>query len=1068
MKKTYLLFLLLCCVATISYGQAPDLSKLQGMSSEQLVKIEAVRSKIRSSGFSESQVQEKLKAKGFSVNDITPTNVNQMEAEVDIALQELAREKSKQSVSTETATNTGSKSVEAKLKEEASATENVTNTVGEIVEEKLREEINQAGGMSKPNGKGVVQSAGADVKEATQNIKENIKEGQGVDEAISNEIIEQDDERITKSSLYGAQLFREKGLKVYKKTEDVRAPDSYLMGVGDEVNISLWGDAIYNSTFVINKDGYIQPDRMPRINLKGMTLAKAREYSKKLFSRYYPFHSEDFSFTINHSRTVTVNVYGEATNYGGFTVPAINTAFNVLMAAGGPSEIGSVRNIELLRGGEKARRMDIYEFMLNPSIQEMYYLLEGDIIYIPVAKRIISISGAVKRPARYELLDNENLNKLIEFAGGINDNAYATILKIKRFQNEKEIIIDVNYTDLKAKKSDFALLPGDVVSLGNIPKAYENFINISGAVTLPRQYELTPNMKVKDLVDKATLLKEARNDVAIIQHVNTDGTSSYERLDLKDILENPNSTQNIALKSKDKLTILTQSTYTDKYQVGISGHVRSPKKYPFDPQKSLKVEDLVLLAGGLKVDATDFAYIKRYKTDNNKLNEYIKINIKNALANPTSEDNKVLEPGDEVIAYSNLTYTDAYNISVSGSVRNPGKYQYNTKSLKVDDLVLLAGGLKQEATDFAYIKRYKIDNSKLNEYIRIDVKNAIANPTSADNKLLEPRDELVIFSKLSFTDVYNLSISGAVRSPGEYQYHAALTLKDILTLAGGLKLQAATNRVEVSRIIMQNNQPTKTVVATVEVDRELNMVTKSSDFKLQPFDQIIVRAVPEFNLQRNIRIEGEVMYPGTYALIDNNEQLSSVIARAGGLTEEAFKGGTTLFRQEDNIGYIIMNLEEAEKSPKSSYNYVLRQNDLISIPKIKDFVTIRGATRANEIYNTNVVAQGKLNVPYVGRRAMFYIDKYAAGVNDNGSKKEIIVLHPNGELKRTKNFLFFKVYPKIRKGSIVTVGNKPVKTKEAKEGEKKSNVDWDKITSQMIATLPTMITLLALLRQLGN
>ncbi len=1062
MKKVYSLFILLCCVVTISFGQVPDLSKLKDLSNEQLVKIEQVRSKIRNSGFSESQVQAKLSSKGLSVNDISPTNIAQMEAEVDIALQELAKEKSKQALSTESATNTGSVHIDQKLKEEASSTG--------ATEDVIKEEANKgaSSNMSGKSGKGVEGAAGAEVRDATLNIKENIKEGQSLDEAVSNEIIEKDDERITKSDLYGAQLFREKGLKVYKKTEDVRAPDSYLLGVGDEITIALWGDAIYNSTFVINKDGYIQPDRMPRISLKGMTLVKGREYCKKLFSRYYPFRGEDFAFTINRSRTVTVNVYGEATNYGGFTVPAINTAFNVLMAAGGPSEIGSVRNIQLLRGGEKTRRMDIYEFMLNPSIQEMYYLLEGDIIYIPIAKRVISITGAVKRPARYELLENENLNKLIEFAGGINDNAYSTILKIKRFQNEKEIIIDVNYTELKAKGSDFALLPGDVISLGNIPKAYENFVNISGAVTLPRQYELTPNMKIKDLVTKATLLQEARKDFVIIQHTNTDGTSSYERLDLKDILENANSTQNIVLKPKDKLTILTQSTYTDKYQVSISGTVRTPKKYPYDPQKSLKVQDLVLLSGGLKADANDFAYIKRYKVENNKLNEYIRINIKNATADSASTDNKVLEPGDEVMVYSNLTYTDAYNISISGSVRNPGKYQYNASSLKVSDLIFLAGGLKQEATDFAYIKRYKLDNSKLNEYIRIDVKNALANTNSLDNKLLEPRDELIIFSKLSFTDVYNLTVSGAVRSPGEYQYHNALTLKDVLTLAGGLKLQAATNRIEVSRIIMQNNQPTKTVVATVEVDRDLNIVSKTSDFKLQPFDQIIVRAVPDFNLQRNVRIEGEVMYPGTYALIDNNEQLSSIIKRAGGLTEEAFKGGTTLFRSEDNIGYIIMNLEEAERSPKSSYNYVLRQNDVITIPKTKDFVTLRGATRANEVFNTNIVAQGKLNVPFVGKRAMYYVDKYAAGVNDNGSKKEITVLHPNGELKRTKNFLFFKVYPKVRKGSIVTVGNKPVKTKEKSEAEKKSNVDWDKITSQMIATLPTMITLLALLRQLGN
>ena len=285
-------------------------------------------------------------------------------------------------------------------------------------------------------------------------------------------------------------------------------------------------------------------------------------------------------------------------------------------------------------------------------------------------------------------------------------------------------------------------------------------------------------------------------------------------------------------------------------------------------------------------------------------------------------------------------------------------------------------------------------------------------------------------------------------------------------MANGLKLEAALNKVDVFRIIMEDNQPLKTVVATIEVDSSLNIVDgKYKDFQLQPYDQIFVRTIPKFSLQKYINITGEVAYPGQYALIEENEKLSSAITRAGGFNTEAFPAGTTLYRPQENIGFIIVKMDEILNNPGSNSNLVLKEGDVIDIPKTKDIVSIKGATKASELYLSRILTNGTVNVAFDGERsAWYYVDKYAAGVNNDGRKKLIVVEQPNGTIKRTKNYFFFKVYPKVEKGSTITVGyaeKKPEKDKTPKE-----KTDWGKILSDTLAQTVALLSFILLIERL--
>ncbi|MEO1409511.1 MAG: SLBB domain-containing protein [Bacteroidota bacterium] len=898
---------ILCCLLLIL---TPALS--------QVLSPEAARRELQSRGIPEDEVKKRMLERGIDVDNIDPTNAAEV-AEAEQVLEQVLLE----------------------LEAEA------TTTQEQAIEE--------------------VASGAAD------NIQEAVEEGQPLDEAIAEEIIDTQTEQIQRppARVYGQQIFRDKTISVFTSAEDVRPSANYVMGPGDRVNIAIWGYSQEEITLEVNTEGYIKPSRLPRISLKGKTYQQARELLRSRYAQYYNFRPEEFEVTITYARTITVNILGEVFNPGSYTLPATNTAFNALVAAGGPSDIGSVRNIRLIRAGEPTREIDVYEFMNDPAVQDEFYLQDNDVIHVGTVGRTVDISGAVRRPFVFELEEGEELRQLLRYAGGLADNAYRGNLQVKRYVDDRERILDVNFRDLEKQNADFPLLRGDRVVVPIIPGGYDNFVEIVGAVELAGQFELMAEMKVADLLAKGVLREGARRDIAFLLRQQADSTTTYEKIDLAAVLQDATGPANIILRAKDQLRILSQKGYVDQGTINIEGAVRQPTKLDLDQGKELRLDAAIILAGGLRADATDFAYV--YRTP--------------------------------------------------------------------------AGGARGET-----------------QYIRINLREAIANPQSTANLALQAQDRVEVLSQYRFVNESFVKISGAVREPGEYRYDATLTLTDILTLAGGLRLEAARNRIDISRIVLNADQATETTVATIEVDENLQPVSGTA-FELQPYDQIVVRSVPNFELQRNISVLGEVSFPGQYALVNRNERIWSVIKRAGGLTDEAFLAGVSLYRNQDDVGYIIVELDKVRENPDSRFNFILKEGDVLNIPKRKDLVTIQlSATQAAELYPDRLLKEGKLNVAYqAGKNAKWYLEKYAAGVGKDGRRSLISVEHPNGRIEQTKG-LIFKRYPSVEQGSVVSVGEKPVEPE--KEMEDKEDIDWGRVLADSITQATAILTLILLIQRL--
>ncbi|NBX12023.1 MAG: hypothetical protein EBR19_07460, partial [Chitinophagaceae bacterium] len=480
---------------------------------------------------------------------------------------------------------------------------------------------------------------------------------------------------------------------------------------------------------------------------------------------------------------------------------ALNTAFNALAVAGGPTMQGSVRNIELIRGKSR-KKMDVYAFLSDPTFQFQFDIQQNDILYVPMAQKIVSLEGAVKRPMKYELTGKEGLTELMAFAGGVNYNTYPEYLQIERAQADSVILLEYKLSDVLSKKINVDLADGDIVRVRNSKKPLERFTEVEGAVYYPGRYELQKDMRLSALLMKVQLMPEAKNDFFFVERLLRDSTVRI-----------------------------------------------------------------------LKVNAADAG-------------------------------NFVLEPRDRVQVYNKIFYANQEMLEVDGAVRLPVKRMlaFGDK-IPVMDAIQLAGGVLPTATDLAQVIRTDVMTPGKVEYIPV-------NLTNVKGLELQAGDKLVVFDKRTFVQGATVSISGAVKDTLTTLYNPTLSVGDLIRLAGGFTQSAALNRVDVFRLGYGENGTGYTRFE-IEVDTAFNVIAPNTSFNLMPFDKIAVRSLPLFNLNRTVKINGGVKYPGLYALEAKEVHLSNIIKQAGGLNAIADKKFATLYRTQGNKGLIGIDLEKA-------------------------------------------------------------------------------------------------------------------------------------------------------------
>lgn len=579
------------------------------------------------------------------------------------------------------------------------------------------------------------------------------------------------------TQIYGHSLFTDQSLEVFRTTDGAFAPETYVLGAGDEIRITIFGASQTDMQFKINTEGYIQPSGMPKVFLQGLTLQQARNLLFQRLSGSYSFRADQYALTISTARTIMVNVFGETKFSGGFNLSALNSAFNALSAAGGPTNIGSVRAIQLIRGKDR-KTLDLYAFMSNPAIQYQFDLQQNDIIYVPIAQSLVSIEGAVIRPMRYEMLPLETLSDLIRFAGGVNVNVYPDFVQIQRYVDGELRLKEWNLADVLSGKTKVNLQNGDVVRIKAISKPIEQFVEIKGSVYYPGKYDLTSNPTVGSLLNKAQPTTQAKTDLIILERTRPDETIEILTIPWSEL---QNSEKDVNLQPLDRIEVLTLANYRDVGKISVSGNVRIPFEKTLSMNDKLTVKQAIELAGGLQKTAYPIAYVFRSDLYNPGNIKYIRIELEKS-------NDFNLQAGDMLNVYDNSMFANIGEVRIFGAVKQAKEFTFDA-SLTMQNIFTAAGGFALGAAlNRVEVFRTILSPTEKSRLTMITLEmDSSFHVTKPANFILQPYDQIVVRQTPAFTMGHFVEISGEVNYPGRYALKTnRVHLSEIIKMAGGL------------------------------------------------------------------------------------------------------------------------------------------------------------------------------------------------------------------------------------------------------------------------------------------
>ena len=842
--------------------------------------------------------------------------------------------------------------------------------------------------------------------------------------------------------VFGKHIFTNGSLSLYEVSKDYIPNDSYILGPGDVVTVSIFGKSQADLQFTIKPDGFIEPASLPKIYLKGISLGQAREVVRRRLQNFYQFDKGQFALTLTTSRTLTIQITGAVAQPGSYTLSAYNTAFNALIAAGGPTKLGTVRNIQVINGG-RVKELDIYEYLFNPSKQSDYYLQDNDILYVPFIGDLVEVGGSMKQVGVFEMKEKETFTDLLKYTGGYLNDALRDEIQLVRKNKEGSFVKE--YSGKELAKLTFE--DGDKVIIATQTSDKKDYVEVNGWVDYPGIYGIRDYPTVKQVLMKVGVREETRMDVAYLTRTNTDGTRKLIQFNPSEEIATPDSVA-FALLPEDQISLFNIRDFVDKATVAIEGAVRAPGAFALD--ENANVAYLIDLAKGLKQDAKlDLAYLFRENPDGTT--EIETLNLEDILNGSATFE---LRDKDVLRVLSEKAFIDASTISIVGAVRNPIKLTVDS-AMTVKALIDLSNGLKKDARlDLAYIFRTYPDGSQ--EVLTLDLANEISlnDPISLMNN-----DQVRILSDRTYYDGAVISISGEVRNAMEMPYDSTITLYEVLELAGGLTYAGDSAQVIVYRMDFQGKGIGKV--------REYLLDSRTfGDFTFKPFDAIIVRRKAGFEFQEYVSVSGEVTFPGRYAL-RQGEKVSDLLRKAGGLTKDAMASAATFNRQ--GKGKIYISIDKIMRVGNTYNNIEMLPGDEIFIPNKDMTVEIRLAnTEASEYaaFSTEY-ARESVNVAYVaGKNAKWYVKNMVGGYGDNAKRNKTNVVYANGTVKDFKMFRLAYRYPKVRAGSTIVVGSKPVREEKDKKGWQKSDFDWQAFSGNLLAQVSAVFTVVVLANQL--
>ncbi|MEZ9140975.1 SLBB domain-containing protein [Shewanella sp. 10N.286.52.E4] len=656
------------------------------------------------------------------------------------------------------------------------------------------------------------------------------------------------DEKKQQLKRFGYDLFAGEPT-TFAPVSDAPVPAEYKVGPGDTINVQLYGKESNQYSLTVGRDGAIQFPNLGPISLVGLSFSEVKKLlNAKINETMIGINA---SISMGELRSIRIFIAGDSYKPGSYTVSSLSTITQALFVSGGVNEIGSLRNIQVKRNGKTIGSLDLYDLLLRGDASGDLRLQSGDVVFIPSSVANVSVMGEVRRPAIYELKNNETMADVLRMASGLNPGAYPRASTVERYSKQaQKTVLSVDLTTDSGL--NIPVKNGDLLNVRSASSRVDNVITIAGAVIRAGKYQWTSGISISDLLPSmwGDLTIEADLDYSLlIREINKRGDIEVHRISLSKAINQKDSQHDLVLQPRDTLLVFdyadrekllepvlekikTQSRYGDVARiVDINGNVRFPGQYPLTVNAD--IQELLIAAGGLEEGAYTLAaeLTRQNVSETSGVSiEHIQLSLDEVSNNVTSS-NIALQSRDILTVRTLPDWQETRWVDIKGEVKFPGTYSIQRgESLK--DVIARAGGLTDDAAPrSAVFLRESIKEKEQRELQMLsnDLRREIAaKALTKDGGVLNYNDAQLMLKELENVEVVGrlvvditaiqlgiedadldlesadklyipaknqtVSVMGQVQHPSTHRYKKGITFSQYMELAGGPRKRADDGR----------------------------------------------------------------------------------------------------------------------------------------------------------------------------------------------------------------------------------------------------------------------------------
>lgn len=649
---------------------------------------------------------------------------------------------------------------------------------------------------------------------------------------------------------FGMAMFNSQ-ISTFAPVDNAPVPENYRLGPDDILLLQLFGKQNSSEELIVTRDGSVNLPEIGPVNVGGLSVSQASDVIANKVRE--AMIGVDAAITMGKLRTINIFVAGEAKTPGMFAVSALTTVTQSLYLAGGVSDIGSLRDIQVKRAGATVGRFDLYDLLLRGDSSGDIQLQHGDVVFVAPMKATVQVTGEIKRAAIYEVKSGETIDTLLSMAGGTKAGAYPQSVVLERYNsNNLRDLLNLDLTN--AVNRQMALRDGDLLRIAETSPSIENVVTLAGAAVRPGFYAWQQGIRISDLIKSfwSDLHVTADLDYAlVVREVNNAGDVKVIQFSLADAINQPAGPANLSLKPRDLVLVFhhaDQHIQRDKLNDYLRKQIN--ERYKLMPEMRWTASE----------DLTSRAFSEMLDVDKRLQTNMI-------LQGQTTQigDQQLVQPSKDL---SNTALT-------SRQTSGAGQNTIDVVNLGMDALPAVMKDVMSR--------------------IFRDKEVLTLSASFSRTELLHPLLQKLKAQVRHGADPMIASVSGEVKVPGEYPRAEHSDVASLIDAAGGLKQSAYLNRAELTRAVLASD---KNGIEAQNIAVDLSKVFAGEiSVLLHDRDRLNVFSVPDWNIERAIELRGEVRFPGRYT-IQRGETLSSVIHRAGGLNDNAFAPGAIYTRED--------------------------------------------------------------------------------------------------------------------------------------------------------------------------